>query len=146
MAVNIVKLLPKPPNKYSINTVVKYYEHMIQVDHFNLASVSESSILTILKATKVSKAASLDNLSARFLKDGAKFLSNPIKDLCSLSIASEKFPDSCKVAKLRPLYKKGSLTLSCNYKPKSLLPLISKVTEKVIHEQVSTFLNSRNFL
>ena len=119
---------------------------MIQVDHFNLASVSESSILTILKATKVSKAASLDNLPARFLKDGAKFLSNPIKDLCSLSIASEKFPDSCKVAKLRPLYKKGSLTLSCNYKPKSLLPLISKVIEKVIHEQVSTFLNSRNFL
>ena len=119
---------------------------MIQGDHFNLASVSENSILTILKATKVSKAAGLDNLSGRFLKDEAKFLSKPISDLCNLSITSEKFPESCKVTKLKPLYKKGSLTLPCNYRPVSLLPLMSKVIEKVIHEQASTFLNSTNFL
>ena len=54
--------------------------------------------------------------------------------------------DSCKVAKLKPLDKEGSLTVSCNYKPKSLLPLQSKVIEKVIHEQASTFLSSRNLL
>ena len=119
---------------------------MIQGDHFNLASVSENSILTILKATKVSKAPGLDNLSGRFLKDEAKFLSKAISDLCNFSITSEKFPESCKVAKLKPLYKKGSLTLPCNYRPISLLPLMSKVIEKVIHEQASTFLNSRNLL
>ena len=119
---------------------------MIQGDHFNLASVSENSILTILKATKVSKAAGLDSLSGRFLKDEAKFLSKPISDLCNFSITSEKFPESCKVAKLKPLYKKGSLTLPCNYRPISLLPLMSKVIEKVVHEQASTFLNSRNLL
>ena len=54
--------------------------------------------------------------------------------------------DSCKVAELKPLHKEGSLTVSCNYKPKSLLPLQSKVIEKVIHEQASTFLSSRNLL
>ena len=74
----VVKLLPRSPNKYSVNTVVKYYEHMIQDDHFNLASVSESSIQTILKATKVSKAAGLYKLSWRFQKDGTKLLSKPI--------------------------------------------------------------------
>ena len=78
---------------------------MIQGDHFNLTSVPKSSILTILKATKISKAAGLKNLSGRFLKDGAKFLSEPISDLCNLSITSEKFPDPCNVAKLKPLYK-----------------------------------------
>ena len=146
LAENLVNMLPKAPNKYSINTVIKYYEHMIQGSHFNLASVSENSILTILKSTQVSKAAGLDGLSGRFLKDGAKFLAKPISDLCNLSINSEKFPDSCKVAKLRPLYKKGSLTQPCNYRPISLLPLISKVIEKVIHDQTSTFLNSKQLL
>ena len=102
-------MLPKAPNKYSINTVVTYYEHMIQGCHFNLISVSGNSILTILKATQVSKAAGLDNLSGHFLKDGAKFLAKPVSDLYNLSINSEKFPDLCKVAKLKPLYKKGSL-------------------------------------
>ena len=74
------KVLPKPPNKYSVNTFVKYYEHMTQGNHFNLVSVSKRSILTILKTTKV----------------GAIFLSKPISDLRNLSITSEKFPDLVK--------------------------------------------------
>ena len=119
---------------------------MTQGSPFNLTSVSENSILTILKSTQVSKAAGLDGLSGRFLKDGAKFLAKPISDLCNLSINSEKFPVSCRVAKLRPLYKKGSLTQSCNYRHISLLPLISKVIEKVIHDQASIFLNSKSLL
>ena len=85
---NLVKMPPKPTNKYSINSIIKYYEHMILGDYFHLASVSENSILTILKATQVSKAAGIDNLSGRFLKDGAKVLSKPISDLCNLSITT----------------------------------------------------------
>ena len=123
-------MLPKAPNKYSINTAIKYYEHMIQGCHFNLTSVSDNSILTILKATQISKAAGLDNLSGRILKDGAKFLAKPICDLCNLSINSGKFPDLGKVAKLKPLYKKCFLTQPCNYRPISLLPLIYKVIGK----------------
>ena len=52
---NLVNMLPKAPNKYSINTAVKYYEHMIQGSHFNLASASKNSVLTILKSTQLSK-------------------------------------------------------------------------------------------
>ena len=65
--------------------------------------VSENSILTILKATQVSKANSVHNLSGRFLKDREKVLSKLISDLCNLSITSEKFPDICKVAKLKTI-------------------------------------------
>ena len=88
MAENPENMLPKASNKYSINTVIKYYGHMIQGSHFNLTSVSENSILTILKSTQVSKAAGLDGLSWHFLKEGAKFLAKPISDLCNLSINS----------------------------------------------------------
>ena len=94
----------------------------------------------------MSKAGGLDNLSGRFLKNGGEVLAKPITDLCNLSITSGKFPDSCKIAKLKPIYKKGSLTEASNYRPISLLPLISKVIEKVIHDQTRAFLNSRNLL
>ena len=40
-AEDLVNVLPKVPNKYCINTVIKYYEHMIQTSHFNFASVSK---------------------------------------------------------------------------------------------------------
>ena len=146
LAGNLLKKLPKPPNKFTLNSVFQHYKGIIQSDFFNLATVSENTILTILKNTKVSKAAGLDNLSGRFLRDGAKVLAKPITDICNLSITSGKFPDTCKSAKLKPIYKKGSLTEASNYGPISLLPLISKVIEKVIHDQTSTFLNSRNLL
>ena len=85
---NLVKKLRKPTNKYSINSVIKYYEHMILADYFHLVYVSKNSILTILKVTEVVKVAGIDDLSGRFLKDGAKVLSKPISDLCNLSITS----------------------------------------------------------
>ena len=139
-------MFPKPPNKYSINTFTKYYEQIIVGDYFHFPSVSENSNLTIRKATQVSKAAGIWNLFRRFLKDGAKFLSKPISNLYNLSITSEKFPDSCKVAILKQLYKNGSLCQPCNCRPIYLLPLISKVIEKVIHDQASTFLNLKHLL
>ena len=129
-----------------MNTAFQHYKGIIQTDSFNLATVSENTILNILKNNNVSKAADLDNLSGRFSKEGAEVLAKSITDLCNLSITSEKFPGSCKIAKLKPIYKKGSLTEASNYRPISLLPLISKVIEKVIHDQTSTFLNSRNLL
>ena len=133
-----------PPKIYLI--VFQHCKGIIQSDSFNLATVSENTILSIFKNTKVSKAAGLDNLSGRFLKDSAKVLAKPITDICNVSVTSEKFHDSCKLAKLKPIYKKGSLTEASDYSSISLLPLISKVIEKVIHDQTSAFLISRNLL
>ena len=42
LAQNLIKMLPKPTKKYSTDTVIKYYGHMILGD---LASVLENSIL-----------------------------------------------------------------------------------------------------
>ena len=63
---------------------------MILGDYFHLSSVLENSILTILKANQVSKAADINNPSGRFLKDGAKFLSNllVIYVICQLPLRS----------------------------------------------------------
>ena len=72
-----------------MNTVFQHYKGIIQTDSFNLVTVPENTILNVLKNTNVSKAASLDNLSGRVLKDGAEFLAKP--DLWILSITSGKF-------------------------------------------------------
>ena len=126
----ILKKLPKPPNKLTFNAVVQHYKGIIQSDSFNLGTVSENIILTILKNTNVSETAGLDRFSYHL----------------NLSITSGKFLDSYKIVKLKPIYKKGSLTEASNYRPISLLPLISKVIEKVIHDQASAFLTSGNLL
>ena len=83
----------------------------------------------------VSKAPAMDEISSRFLKDGAKVLAKPNCDIINVSIKLSTFPDKCKIAKLKPLFKKGSKTHPKNYRPISLLPLISKLIEKAIHIQ-----------
>ena len=72
---NLVKILPKPTNKHSINNIIKYYEHMILAGYFYLAYVSENLILTVLKPTQISKAAGIGNLSGRILKNGRLYTS-----------------------------------------------------------------------
>ena len=88
------------------------------------------------------KAAGINNLSGKFLKDGANILAKPISKIYNLSI----FPIDCHVVKLKPLYKQGSATLPRNYRSISLLPLISKIIEKVIYDQTQAFLDENRIL
>ena len=92
------------------------------------------------------KDAGLDNLSGKFLKDGATVLAKPISQICNLSIKYSIFPSDCKIAKLKPLFKKGSKTDPKNYRPISLLPLVSKIIEKVIHDQTQRFLDKNDII
>ena len=94
----------------------------------------------------ISKAAGIDNLSGKFLKAGAEILAKPPSEICNLWISSRAFPNACKVAKLKPIFKKGKKTDPSNYRPISLLPLISKVLERVIHDQTNAFLKGNNLI
>ena len=64
----------------------------------------------LLEDISPSKSAGLDNLTDKFLKDGVSVLAAPISDLCNLSVSVSVFPDDCKIAKLKPIYKKESKT------------------------------------
>ena len=60
--------------------------------------------------------------------------------------SSGRFPDACKIAKLKRLFKRGSKMDSKNYRPISLLPLMPKVLERIKHEQSMEFLDKHNIL
>ena len=143
---NLLDKLPIPPNKININSVSEYYKFLNLKNKFSFSRVSEETVHKIIQNFDVKKAAGIDNVSAVFLKDGAEFLVRPITQLCNLSISTSSFPDDCKSAKLLPLHKKGSKLDPKNYRPISLLPLISKIIEKVVHDQTQKFLDDNNIL
>ena len=84
--------------------------------------------------------AGTDNLSGKFLKDGADILARTLSKIWNLSITYRK------VAKLWPIFRKGKKTDPFNYKPISLLLLISKILERVIQDKTNTFLKENNLL
>ena len=110
----------------------------------NFQTIQSNTFPNLLKSCNVNKAAGIDNISGRFLKDGADVLGIPITQICNLSIKLSHFPKDCKVAKLKPLYKKGTKTDPKNFRPISLLPIVSKVFEKVIHDQTMEYLTDNN--
>ena len=135
LALYLINKLSHAPNKFDLDTVLAYYKRFLNTENqnFTFSPTSEDDILKLLKDTNPEKAPGIENLSGRFLKDGAVVLASPISKLCNLLIKRSKFPLDCKIVKLRPLYKKGSTTDPKNYHPVSLLPLVSKVMEIVIH-------------
>ena len=112
----------------------------------NLVNKLPTTILKLLKQLNPAKSAGIDNLTGKFLKEGAPVLASPITDLVNLSISLSLFPDDCKIAKLKPLYKKEAKTKPKNYRPISLLPLLSKIIERIIHNQTQEFLDKNNIL
>ena len=124
----------------------KYYQHINPSESFSLLPTSSENVLKLLEEINSSKATGLDNIAGRFLKDGATALAEPLTELCNLSILQSKFPDGCKHAKLKPLFKKGSKDDAKNYQPISLLPQLSRIIEKIIHGQVQKFLDENRIL
>ena len=148
LALNLVNKLPHAPNKFDLDSVLAYYKRFLNTENqkFTFSPTSEDKVLKLLKDTNPEKAAGIDNLSGRFLKDGAIVLTAPISKVSNLSMKRSKFPLDCKIAKLKPLYKKGSKTDPKNYRPVLLLPLVLKVIEKVIYNQTEIFLSKNKIL
>ena len=116
LANDLVKKLPNPPNKYGKDAVKKYYENLNLVGKsFSFEPVAHTSVLKLLQQLNPHKSTGIDNLTGKFLKEGAPVLASPITNLINLSITLSSFPDDCKIAKLKPLYKKEAKTKPKNY-------------------------------
>ena len=84
-----------------------------------------------LKTLKNGKAAGNDNLTPRLLKAAADILTDPLTHLFSLSLSSCKVPQLWKTAHVVPVPKKSCSTVQ-DFRPISLLPLPSKILEKIV--------------
>ena len=104
--------MPPPSLRFGLNSVQQYYENILNYpkSKFKFNVVSEETVLKLLQDLDENKAAGLDNLSGKFLKDGATVLAKPISQVCNLSIKYSIFPSDCKIAKLKPLLKTASKT------------------------------------
>ena len=148
LASDLLHKLPPPSKKFGITSVRNYYQTILNQlpFKFKFSNVTEDLVFKLLNDVNPDKAAGIDNLSGKFLKDGSSILARPISKICNLSIKYSLFPTDCQIAKLKPLFKNGSTTHPKNYRPISLLPLISKIIEKVIHDQTQEFLDANKVL
>ena len=66
--------------------------------------------------------------------------------MTNLSFTTGIFRDSLKIAKVTPVYKKGSKLECTNYRPITLLSNLDKIIEKLMHKRLMGFLNDQKVL
>ena len=108
-----------------------------QLHHIDISSLDVYKALSDLDPTK---AFGCDNVHPRVLKHCAVTLTEPITHLCDLSIKNQCIPDEWKLHKICPIPKKGDLTLVKNYRPITLLPIVSKVLERIVYNKIIPFI------
>ena len=88
----------------------------------------------------------MDKIPAKFLRDCAEVLTLPLRNTIDLLTKLSTFPKEWKIAKLKPIFKRGARTDPKNYRPIPLLPLVSETIEKSIHFQIEDYLNKKTDL
>ena len=113
---------------------------------FHLHPVSEMFINNELNNLNINKSIGYDEIPAKFLKDSSSEIREVITYLINLSISTNIFPEEFKCAKVKPLFKKGKKTEVENYRPISVLCIMSKILEKAVFVQLEQYLSKNNIL
>ena len=108
--------------------------------------ISENFVRTSLQQLSTNKATGLDDLSSYFLKIAASSISPSLTAIFNLSISSGVFPDLWKTTKVSPLHKDCSLFDRSNYRPISVLAIVSKILERHVHQTFYHFLSQHDLL
>lgn len=92
------------------------------------------------------KASGPDGISTRMLKNTAHAITLPLSMLFNLSILSGTIPQEWKVSNVVPVHKGGERSDPSNYRPISLLSVISKTMEKHLYGIILDHLIDTDFL
>ena len=98
---------------------------------FEIPSINREKVLKFLLNIDVNKATGTDMIGPRLLKYAAPYIADEITFICNQSIAKSVFPSKWKEAKVTPLFKSGSHEEVNNYRPISILPVLSNMFMKV---------------
>ena len=109
--------------------------------HFRVSEVQK-----ILSKLDTSKASGPDGIPCQVLKACAEVLAEPITALFRLVFRSGVQPTSWKLARVVPIHKRSSQSLAKNYRPVSLLSVLSKVFESIVNQQLMNYLERHHIL
>ncbi len=88
------------------------------------------------------KCRDVHQFDTEFLKTHKDTLAPVISHLINFSFVHSVFPTAWKQAIVSPIFKSGDYCEVSNYRPISILPVVSKVAEKVVLEQLTSYLNT----
>lgn len=115
-------------------------------DTLFLLPCSEQEIINIIKTLKNTNSVGIDGLPTFIFKLCANILAPVLVFLINLSFTQGTFPDILKQSKVIPLHKKNDKKDLNNYRPITLVPIISKIFEKTMSKRIINFFDKHSII
>jgi hypothetical protein len=131
--------ISQPPNKHYTHFLKKQINSKL-----NFLQTDQTEVERIINELQPKTSSGHDNISSKLLKSIKIPLVQSITLIMNQCINTGIFPSNLKLAKVIPIYKKNNRTILNNYRPISLLPVISKIFEKILHNQIYKYFKSNN--
>ena len=113
---------------------------------FRIPLMKHCELMSIVNALDVTKATGLDGITARILKLAATIEFPTLLKLINTSFQTGVFHDSFELAKILQIHKGGSKSDPSNYRPISILSVLSKIIEKHVTKHLFAYMNKYNVL
>ena len=156
---NIVDLLEIPEHHEIINTsdhiedifekaIVKYNRHPSilkikekrrELNILCLRHTKINEIIGTILSIDVNKASPKEGIPPKIIINNYDIFAPLLCNEFNSGIDNNKFPDTLKIAEIKPSFKQDDRQNKGNYRPVSLLPVISKVYEKVLYGQINEY-------
>jgi hypothetical protein len=118
----------------------EYLERSVRLSAvFEFKSVSNNEVETVLSKLKVSKSSGQDKIPVKILKDSSDVCVSYLTYIYNCFLLSGIFPDDWKMAKVSPIYKSWNKQECGNYRPISVLSVVSKIFEKLVCGQLNCY-------
>ena len=129
-------------------TLPVLFPHLKKKTEFSINTIkfTENNIVDHIRKLNINKAHGHDGLSSRILKMCDDSIGTPLFIIYKNCISKGYFPKKWKKANVSPIYKKNEKNLVTNFRPISLLPICGKIFEKLIYDNLYTYIYGNNFI
>ena len=111
---------------------------------FKFKHISTLDIRDAIAKLKTANSFGNDTISSYFLKLALPVMETSFAIMFNTSIETSQFPNLWKLARITPIFKGGDRSDKSNYRPISILPVISRLFEKLIADQLYQYMNEND--
>jgi exonuclease III len=115
-------------------------------DFIVLAPTTPTEVFKTIQTLKNTFSSGWDGIPTSIVKASAHLISSPLSDIINSSFKNGIFPDALKFAEIKPLFKKDDSCQMSNYRPIALLPVWTKIFEKIFLERLFSFFDTHKIL
>ena len=108
--------------------------------------LTEEELKNAFFSLKTNKSPGYDNIHVNVIRNVYNEVKTPLMNILNLSLNPGLFPDSMKVTKVTPIFKKGEKSGISNYRPISVFPCFSKILERIMYNRLYDYFSTNSIL